>query len=140
MYGRGVAVSKSDIATYTYALAALRALAACRCTAQRDGRAALHVRRGVRRARGPGFLLEHGLTKPDYAIAASFSYAVVTAHNGCLQLEVTVHGKSGHGAMPETGRDAIPRRDVAILNALYAEADALQSHHVARARASTIRR
>ncbi|MDQ2963527.1 MAG: M20/M25/M40 family metallo-hydrolase, partial [Pseudomonadota bacterium] len=27
MYGRGVAVSKSDIATYTYALAALRALA-----------------------------------------------------------------------------------------------------------------
>ena len=28
MYGRGVAVSKSDIATYAYALAALRALAA----------------------------------------------------------------------------------------------------------------
>ena len=55
---------------------------------------------------GPGFLLERKLTKPDYAIAASFSYAVVTAHNGCLQFEVTVHGKSGHGAMPETGRDA----------------------------------
>jgi acetylornithine deacetylase/succinyl-diaminopimelate desuccinylase-like protein len=26
-------------------------------------------------------------------IAAGFSYQVVTAHNGCLQMEVTVHGK-----------------------------------------------
>jgi acetylornithine deacetylase/succinyl-diaminopimelate desuccinylase-like protein len=75
---------------------------------------------------GPGFLLDNGLTKPDYAIAASFSYAVVTAHNGCLQLEVTVHGKSGHGATPETGRDAF-RAGVAILNAIYAEADALKA-------------
>jgi len=75
---------------------------------------------------GPGFLLEHGLTHPDYAIAASFSYAVVTAHNGCLQLEVTVHGKAGHGAMPESGRDAF-RAGTAILNAIYAEADALEA-------------
>src|SRR5205823_4118938 len=76
---------------------------------------------------GPGFLLKHGLTRPDYAIAASFSYAVVTAHNGCLQLEVTVHGQSGHGAMPETGRDAF-RAGVAVLNALYAEAEPLPGH------------
>ena len=75
---------------------------------------------------GPGFLLDRKLTKPDYAIAASFSYAVVTAHNGCLQLEVTVHGKSGHGAMPQTGRDAF-RAGAAILNAIYAEADALKA-------------
>jgi acetylornithine deacetylase/succinyl-diaminopimelate desuccinylase-like protein len=64
------------------------------------------------------------LTRPDLAIAASFSYAVVTAHNGCLQLEITIHGKSGHGAMPETGRDAF-RAGAAVLNAIYAEADAL---------------
>ncbi len=51
---------------------------------------------------------------------------MVTAHNGCLQLEVTVHGKSGHGAMPESGRDAF-RAGVAILNAIYAEADALKA-------------
>jgi len=75
---------------------------------------------------GPGFLLTQELTRPDYAIAASFSYAVVTAHNGCLQLELTVHGKSGHGAMPETGRDAF-RAGNAILNAIYAEADALKA-------------
>jgi succinyl-diaminopimelate desuccinylase len=125
MYGRGVAVSKSDIATYTYTLAALRAIA--QEGAQLDGSVELHFTydEELGGLAGPGFLLEHKLTRPDYAIAASFSYAVVTAHNGCLQLEVTVHGKSGHGAMPETGRDAF-RAGTAILNAIYAEADALK--------------
>jgi succinyl-diaminopimelate desuccinylase len=126
MYGRGVAVSKSDIATYTYALAALRAQAAS--GAALNGVVELHFTYDEEFGglAGPGWLLEHKLTRPDFAIAASFSYAVVTAHNGCLQFEVTVHGKSGHGAMPETGRDAF-RAGVAILNAIYAEADALKS-------------
>jgi succinyl-diaminopimelate desuccinylase len=126
MYGRGVAVSKSDIATFTWALAALRALAADGATL--TGCVELHFTYDEEFGglAGPGFLLENRLTRPDYAIAASFSYAVVTAHNGCLQLEVTVHGKSGHGAMPETGRDAF-RAGVAILNAIYAEADALRA-------------
>lgn len=126
MYGRGVAVSKSDIATYTYALAALRAHS--KSGAALTGVVELHFTydEELGGLAGPGWLLEHKLTRPDFAIAASFSYAVVTAHNGCLQLEVTVHGKSGHGAMPETGRDAF-RAGVAILNAIYAEADALKS-------------
>src|SRR5436190_14155098 len=127
MYGRGIAVSKSDIATYTYALAALRAQVAG--GAALDGVVELHFTYDEEFGglAGPGWLLEHKLTRPDFAIAASFSYAVVTAHNGCLQLEVTVHGKSGHGAMPETGRDAF-RAGTAILNAIYAEADALTAH------------
>jgi succinyl-diaminopimelate desuccinylase len=127
MYGRGVAVSKCDIATYTYALTALRALAAD--GASLNGTVELHFTydEEIGGLAGPGYLLEHGLTKPDYAIAASFSYAVVTAHNGCVQLEVTVHGKSGHGAMPETGRDAF-RAGTAIMNAIYAEADSLKAH------------
>ncbi len=125
MYGRGVAVSKSDIATFTYALAALRACAApgaCR------GAVELHFTYDEEFGglAGPGFLLDNKLTRPDFAIAASFSYAVVTAHNGCLQFEVIVHGKSGHGAMPEMGRDAF-RAGVAILTAIYAEADALKA-------------
>ncbi|MEP7207067.1 MAG: M20/M25/M40 family metallo-hydrolase [Casimicrobiaceae bacterium] len=126
MYGRGVAVSKSDIATFTYVLAALRALAAGGTAL--NGSVELHFTydEELGGLAGPGWLLDHALTKPDYAIAASFSYAVVTAHNGCLQFEVTVHGKSGHGAMPESGRDAF-RAGVAILNALYTEADALKS-------------
>ncbi|HEV8255342.1 MAG TPA: M20/M25/M40 family metallo-hydrolase [Casimicrobiaceae bacterium] len=126
MYGRGAAVSKSDIAAYTYALAALRAHAAS--GAALNGVVELHFTYDEEFGglAGPGWLLERKLTRPDFAIAASFSYAVVTAHNGCLQLEVTVHGKSGHGAMPETGRDAF-RAGAAILNAIYAEADALKA-------------
>ena len=126
MYARGVAVSKSDIATYAYALCALREIAKGR--AALNGSVELHFTydEEVGGLAGPGFLLDNKLTKPDYAIAASFSYAVVTAHNGCLQFEVTVHGKSGHGAMPETGRDAF-RAGAAILDAIYAEADALKA-------------
>jgi acetylornithine deacetylase/succinyl-diaminopimelate desuccinylase-like protein len=126
MYGRGVAVSKSDIAGYAYALAALHELAKAGAPAR--GAVELHFTydEEVGGLAGPGWLLAKGITRPDFAIAASFSYAVVTAHNGCLQLEVTVHGRSGHGAMPESGRDAF-RAGNAILSAIYAEADALRA-------------
>ena len=67
---------------------------------------------------GPGWLLRNKLTKPDLLLAAGFSYQVVTAHNGCLQMEVTVHGKMAHAAIPDTGVDAL-QGAVAILNALY---------------------
>ena len=126
MYGRGVAVSKSDIATYTFALAALRALA--ETGGALNGSVELHFTYDEEFGglAGPAFLLEQGLSKPDFAIAASFSYAVITAHNGCLQFEVNVHGTAGHGAMPDTGRDAF-RAGASILNAIYAEADALRA-------------
>ena len=126
MYGRGVAVSKSDIATYAYALAALRTLA--QDGPRLDGAVELHFTydEELGGLLGPGWLFEQRLTRPDFAIAAGFAYAVVTAHNGCLQLEVNVHGRSGHGAMPASGRDAF-RAGAAILDALYAEADELAS-------------
>ncbi|MBA4114573.1 MAG: peptidase M20, partial [Verminephrobacter sp.] len=41
-------------------------------------------------------------------------------HNGCLQMEVTVHGKMAHAAVPHTGVDAL-QGAVHILNALYAQ-------------------
>jgi acetylornithine deacetylase/succinyl-diaminopimelate desuccinylase-like protein len=68
---------------------------------------------------GPGWLLEHGHTKPDLMIAAGFSYQVVTAHNGCLQMEVTVHGEMAHAAIPDSGTDAL-QGAVHILQALHA--------------------
>ena len=73
---------------------------------------------------GPHWLLEQKLSKPDYAIAAGFSYAVVTAHNGCLHLEITVLGKQAHAAMPSTGHDALEATN-GILSALYASRAAL---------------
>jgi len=115
LYGRASAVSKSDFATYTFAVRALEALD-------------LPLKGGIELLftydeefggeLGPGWLLEKKLIQADFLIAAGFSYQVVTAHNGCLQLEVTVHGKMAHAAIPDTGIDAL-QGATAILNALY---------------------
>ncbi len=117
MYGRGVAVSKSDFATYTFALLALEA-----AEAPASGTVELHFTYDEEAggAIGPKRLLDKGLSKPDFAISAGFSYSVVTAHNGCLHLEVEVSGKSAHAARPETGHDALEAA-TKILSALYAE-------------------
>jgi acetylornithine deacetylase/succinyl-diaminopimelate desuccinylase-like protein len=126
MYGRGVAVSKSDFATFAFALIALQALQ--REGAQLNGSIELHLTydEEVGGDIGPRLLLEEGLTKPDFAISAGFSYAVTTAHNGCLHLEVTVRGRQGHAAMPESGVDALYAA-TQILNALYASRETLKS-------------
>jgi acetylornithine deacetylase/succinyl-diaminopimelate desuccinylase family protein len=117
LYGRAAAVSKSDFASFTFALRALEAVAK-----PTQGSVELHFTYdeefgGIL---GPGWLLQQGLTKPDLMIAAGFSYEVVTAHNGCLQMEVTVNGKMAHAAIPTTGIDAL-QAAVHILNALYAQ-------------------
>ncbi|WP_308922908.1 M20/M25/M40 family metallo-hydrolase [Janthinobacterium sp. J1-1] len=117
LYGRAAAVSKSDFATYVFATRALEALGI-----PLQGQLELHFTYDEEFGGllGPGWLLEQKLTKPDFVIAAGFSYNIVTAHNACLQLEITVHGKSGHGAMPETGVDALQAASK-ILNALYGQ-------------------
>lgn len=115
LYGRAAAVSKSDFATYVFAARALEALGA-----PLHGALELHFTYDEEFGGllGPGWLLEQGLTRPDYVIAAGFAYNIVTAHNACLQLEITVHGKAGHGAMPETAVDAL-QAATRILNAIY---------------------
>ena len=119
MYGRGAAVSKSDFATYTWALLALRAAVAE--GARLDGTLELHFTYNEEAGGsiGPKWLLDERLVRPDMAIGAGFSYAVVTAHNGCLHLEVTVTGRQAHAAMPTAGVDALEAAN-AILSALYA--------------------
>lgn len=119
MYGRGVAVSKSDFATYAFALLALRH--AAEQGAKLAGTVELHFTydEEVGGEIGPKWLLDNGLTKPDFVLSAGFSYAVVVAHNGCLHLEVAVTGKQAHAAMPETGVDALEAA-TGILTALYA--------------------
>ena len=121
MYGRGVAVSKSDFATYAWALLALKA-----CGAELDGAVELHFTYDEEAggAIGPKWLLEEGISKPDYALSAGFSYGVTTAHNGCLHLEVEVLGKSGHAAEPEKGHDALEAA-TEMLSDLYAYRKAL---------------
>jgi len=121
MYGRGVAVSKSDFATYAFALLALK-----RCGAPLAGAVELHLTYDEEAggAIGPKWLLEQGISKPDYAISAGFSYGVTTAHNGCLHLEVEVFGRSGHAAEPQKGHDALEAAAL-ILHDLYAYRKAL---------------
>ena len=117
IYGRAAAVSKCDFATYIFAVRALEALGV-----KLKGGVELHFTYDEEFGGllGPGFLLREKLTKPDFVIAAGFSYNIVTAHNACLQLEITVHGKSGHRAMPETGYDAL-QAATRILNAIYGQ-------------------
>ena len=117
IYGRAAAVSKCDFSTYAFALRALEAVArpaagAVELLFTYDEEFGGEV--------GPAWLLRHGIIRPDLMIAAGFSYQVITAHNGCLQMEVTVHGKMAHAAIPDSGVDAM-QAAVVILNALYAQ-------------------
>jgi len=116
MYGRGAAVSKSDFATYAYALRALKD-----CGAPLAGTVELHFTYDEETGglTGPGWLLAEGITRPDFAVCASFSHHVTIAHNGCLHLEVKVLGKSAHAARPDTGHDALEAA-THILADLYA--------------------
>lgn len=119
LYGRASAVSKCDFATYTFAIRALEAVAA-RGAVPLAGTVELYFTydEEIGGELGPGFLLQRGIVRPDLVIAAGFSYQVVTAHNGCLQLQVTVHGTMGHAAVPETAVDAL-QAATKILVALY---------------------
>ena len=115
IYGRAAAVSKCDFSTYIFAVRALESLGA-----DLTGRIELQFTYDEEFGGelGPGWLLKNNLTKPDLAIAAGFSYQIITAHNGCLQFEVTVNGKMGHAAVPTSGVDAL-QAAVKIMNALY---------------------
>lgn len=115
MYGRATAVSKSDFSTFTFATRALESL-----DLALNGSVELHFTYDEEFGGevGPGWLLAQGLTRPDLMIAAGFSYQVVVAHNGCLQLEVTVHGEMSHAAIPDSGTDALQGANH-ILSALY---------------------
>jgi acetylornithine deacetylase/succinyl-diaminopimelate desuccinylase-like protein len=128
LYGRGAAVSKSDIATYAYALLAL-----VQSGIALNGTIELHITYDEETGGelGPAWLLEQSISKPDIALCAGFSYGVTEAHNGCLHLEVEVTGRSAHAAKPFTGIDALECA-TGILAALYAWRGGLP------ARASTI--
>ena len=122
LYGRGAAVSKSDFVTYAYALKAL-----IETKALETGCVELHITYDEETGgfTGPAWLLSEGITQPDYAICAAFSYQVITAHNGCLHLDVTVEGRSAHAAWHRTGVDAL-EASVQILNALYGYRESLE--------------
>lgn len=115
LFGRASAVSKSDFSTYAFAVRALEAIAK-----PTSGSVALLFTYDEEFGGevGPAWLLKHDIIHPDLMIAAGFSYQVITAHNGCLQMEVTVRGRTAHAAIPDSGVDAM-QAAVHILSALY---------------------
>ncbi|TVY11262.1 ArgE/DapE family deacylase [Paenibacillus cremeus] len=127
MYGRGVAVSKSDIAAYTYAVQALRQ-AGVGGKLQGEVDLAFTFDEETGGELGPKWLLERGHIRPDMALVAGFTHAIVNAHNGCLHFEITAIGKSAHAAIPETGIDAVEAM-VSILQSLYAYREVLKGKH-----------
>ena len=123
IYGRAAAVSKCDFSTYAFAVRALEAVA----KPSKGGVELLFTYDEEFGGEvGPAWLLKHHIIKPDLMIAAGFSYQVITAHNGCLQMEVTVHGKMAHAAIPDSGVDALQATNK-ILTALYFQ-NALYKH------------
>jgi acetylornithine deacetylase/succinyl-diaminopimelate desuccinylase-like protein len=117
IYGRASAVSKCDFATFAFAVRALEAVAK---PAKGSVELLFTYDEEFGGEVGPAWLLKHHIIKPDLMIAAGFSYQVITAHNGCLQMEVTVHGKMAHAAIPDSGIDALQAANH-ILTALYAQ-------------------
>lgn len=117
IYGRAAAVSKCDFSTYAFAVRALEAV-----TKPVNGSVELLFTYDEEFGGevGPAWLLAHKIIHPDLMVAAGFSYQVITAHNGCLQMEVTVHGKMAHAAIPASGVDAL-QAATTILTALYAQ-------------------
>jgi acetylornithine deacetylase/succinyl-diaminopimelate desuccinylase-like protein len=130
MYGRGVAVSKSDFATYAFAMLCLREYARKHGGLAGTLELELTYDEETGGEIGPGWLLSQGISRPDLVISAGFSYAITTAHNGCLHLEVQVLGKPGHAAMPATGIDALEAA-TGVLADLYAYRASLAQTHSA---------
>ena len=117
IYGRASAVSKCDFASYAFAVRALEAVAR---PTQGSVELLFTYDEEFGGELGPAWLLKNKVIQPDLMVAAGFSYQVVTAHNGCLQMQITVHGKMAHAAIPQSGVDAL-QGAVKILNALYAQ-------------------
>ena len=142
MYARGVAVSKSDIATYTYALAALRALARAR-RARSTARSSCisPTTRSSAGSPGPGLLLDaqahrSPTTRSPRASATRSSprtTAACSSRSPCTASPATAR-------CPKTGLDAFRAGDGDPRTRIYAEADALEGDASRASPASTIRR
>ncbi|NMD69906.1 ArgE/DapE family deacylase [Bacillus sp. DNRA2] len=115
LFGRGAAVSKSDIASFTFATLALREVAE-----ELTGRISLAITFDEETGGeiGPKWLLNRKLIQPDIAICPGFTHSVVNAHNGCLHMEIKISGKQAHAAEPQYGHDALEAM-TAVLQALY---------------------
>lgn len=120
IYGRGTSDMKGSIASLLLALQSLRATGAkpklnieVSFTADEETDSAL----------GTGWLVDHAPIKPDYAVVMEGGELnqVCCGHNGCVWLEVTIHGRAAHGSRPDLGVNALEK-----MSALVRELQAYQ--------------
>lgn len=116
IYGRGAAVSKSDISAYTYAVLALKEIAADELSGKVDLAFTFDEQSGG--LLGPKWLLQQQFIKPQMAFTSGFTHSILNAHNGALHAKITVSGKSAHATTPELGKDALEVM-THVMQALY---------------------
>lgn len=116
LYGRGASIAKSDISAYTFAVLALKAVAAEHVSGKVDLAYTFDGESGG--LLGPNWLLNHQYIHPNMAITPGFTHSILNAHKGCLQYKITVTGKSAHSGNSEDAHDALEAMN-AILHALY---------------------
>jgi acetylornithine deacetylase/succinyl-diaminopimelate desuccinylase-like protein len=122
LYGRGATLSKGDVAGYTYALAG--AAAALRGTPHRTAVVAITADEGSGGDHGPRHLLEQVGLRPARAVVAGLTHRVGIAHNGALQLRLTVRGRAAHQAVVPREQEAM-RHAVALAQRIVAAGDGL---------------
>ncbi|MEA2332869.1 MAG: succinyl-diaminopimelate desuccinylase [Thermoleophilaceae bacterium] len=122
IYGRGAALSKSDVAAYTYGVAAAAAV-----LEEPAGTVLVAITsdEGSGGDRGPRALLEQYGLQPRRAITAGPTHGIGIAHNGALQVRLTFRGRAAHQAAVPPEQEAM-RHAVAVAAALIREGDRLR--------------
>jgi len=122
IYGRGAALSKSDISVYAFAILALKTVDEDILSGKVDLAITFDGESGG--FLGPQWLLKHQYIEPDFAITSGFTHSILNAHSGCLQMRIEVSGKSAHAASQESAVDAFEAM-TAVMQALYKYRDAI---------------
>lgn len=122
VFGRGAAVSKSDIAVYIHAAKAARH--GLRKRPDISIAVAVTCDEGSGGDCGAGYLLGTMGLRPRMAICAGVSDVVTIAHNGCVQLKLQLTGTACHQSLVPSREDAM-RHAALVCKSLYDYADEL---------------
>jgi len=111
VYGRGTSDMKGPMAAALWALSPERLEAAARAGVETVFVGAIDEECGTR---GAQWLVDNGFRADEILVLEPTGNHPVVAHKGLAWLTLTVTGKSGHGARPETGINAIEAMAEAI--------------------------
>jgi len=113
IYGRGTSDMKGSIASL---LLALQSLQATGTKPRLNVEVSFVADEETDSALGTGWLVDHAPIDPDYAVVMEGGELnqVCCGHNGCVWLEVTVHGRAAHGSRPDLGINALEKMSALV--------------------------